>query len=440
MEKLSYNFVPYEVLDAQRMNGIAQKIDEIVEKENSDDKKLPLPSRTDNDGNMNNLLEQGVYPYCTLGRPANSKGYYTLVVRRSTTADGNGYYTVEQTAYGRNEDEGKVFKRILFDRGNGDVDYHEWINCSGGLNKLAFSGILKCDTVTQSEIDNIMNALVANEQAWYIVGNSSGATSGGTVTFSSVLAKLVHPEDTRGVAANLGDFICFAKDANGNKLYQVIPVNDAKAPQGDFAGTYGILTPNDRMDIDNAMMQTYGEQNMNNALDSGFYPWCTMGRPANSVGAYTCIVQRSRQVDGNGFFSVMQTAFGRQDEIGRVFQRVIFYKPANREEDNYGEWIEVSNVYDGGVNFGIDTTSNVPTDKKLCIVETDIDDTFGLRRPMTAGTELQVIINNTGRSEITITIPDTFKSNGVSKIAIGAGKYGEINIIYDGTNHYLRAI
>lgn len=343
-----------EILDGKAQSRITKNENRI------DD--LQVKSKAVFDGNMNECLEQGIYPWCTLGRPAGEQGAFTVVVRKSSTPDNNGFYTVEQTAYGRAESSGKVYKRVLFTKPDGTVDYMNWINCTGGVNKLAFSGILKCDSVTQAEIDTIMNSLAANEQAWYLAGNSSGAATGGTVTFNSVLAKLVHSEDSRGVAANLGDFICFAKDANGNKLYRVIPVNDAKAPNGNFPGTYGILTPNDRMDIDNAMMQTWSESNMNNALNSGFYPYCTTGRPAGSEDGdwYTCVVQRSRQVDGNGFFSVMQTCYlRRSDKPTRIFTRLIFYKPTNRAEDNYGEWTEVSG---GGTTGTVDYIKYLATE------------------------------------------------------------------------------
>lgn len=84
--------------------------------------------------------------------------------------------------------------------------------------------------------------------------------------------------------------------------------------------------------------------------------------------------------------------------------------------------------------------SKVPTTSQLAVVNTSTSGTFGLASLMQAGTELQVFINNTGSGTITIAIPTTFKSNGTDSISIDSGKYGEINIISDGTNMYLRAV
>lgn len=76
----------------------------------------------------------------------------------------------------------------------------------------------------------------------------------------------------------------------------------------------------------------------------------------------------------------------------------------------------------------------------MTVINTSASGTFGLVTNMLAGTNLQVMINNTGTDAITITIPDTFKSNGLTDITIASNNYGEINIIYDGANYYLRAI
>lgn len=183
--------------------------------------ELRVRSITEYDGNMNNCLQQGIYPWCTTGRPPMEKGKFTLVVRRSTTPDTNGYTTIEQTAYGRDESQGKVFKRVLFQQQDQEVQYMDWIDCTAGV-----------------------------------------------------------------------------------KTYESI-------------------------------------QNMDEALQTGIYLWCLLGRPDGSEGAYTCFAQRSGSADGNGYFSVLQTAFGRQQEAGRVFMRTIFYR-TDRTGDDFGKWVEVT--------------------------------------------------------------------------------------------------
>lgn len=92
---------------------------------------------------------------------------------------------------------------------------------------------------------------------------------------------------------------------------------------------------------------------------------------------------------------------------------------------------------------GVNTTTNIssiPISKQLCIVNTLESNSLGLDGTIEAGRELQIIINNTGSNNIIIAIPSIFKSNKLDNLEIEAGKYGEVNIISDGTNLYLRAV
>ena len=59
------------------------------------------------------------------------------------------------------------------------------------------------------------------------------------------------------------------------------------------------------------------------------------------------------------------------------------------------------------------------------------------------GYDVLFIIHNTGSDSITITIPNSggfVSTDDVDSITIGAGKYGEIHVISDGTNMYVRAV
>lgn len=91
-----------------------------------------------------------------------------------------------------------------------------------------------------------------------------------------------------------------------------------------------------------------------------------------------------------------------------------------------------------GVNTATSVTS-IPTSKTMCVVNTTSGDSFGLSDDLIAGQEVHIVINNTGSSKITISIPTTFKAS-VDKLEIESGKFGEINVISDGTNKYLRAV
>lgn len=85
-----------------------------------------LPTYNVWDSNMDECLNQGIYPWCLTGRPVGSAEgtHYTLVVMRSSTADNSGYYTITQTCYGREgADYGKIFQRIIFQQPNGTTDW-----------------------------------------------------------------------------------------------------------------------------------------------------------------------------------------------------------------------------------------------------------------------------------------------------------------------------
>lgn len=95
--------------------------------------QLDRPTRST--ANMNDCLQTGFYPWCTLGRPAGATGAFSLAVRRASTPDYQGYYTVEQTCYGREAELGQVWTRMVFDKGgsaSSDTDYMEWIRVDGG--------------------------------------------------------------------------------------------------------------------------------------------------------------------------------------------------------------------------------------------------------------------------------------------------------------------
>ena len=56
-------------------------------------------------------------------------------MRRASTPDYQGYYTVEQTCYGREAELGQVWTRMVFDKGgpaSPDTDYMEWTRVDNG--------------------------------------------------------------------------------------------------------------------------------------------------------------------------------------------------------------------------------------------------------------------------------------------------------------------
>lgn len=185
---------------------------------------------------------------------------------------------------------------------------------------------------------------------FYIIADSSGKlpSSETRININSDITSLVGAE-----GANVGDLFVIGK-LSLKPVYKIIPLNDAKAANSEFKGTEGVVTPWDKQQINkiasiestaNAARNnfpTYGESNMNNALRTGFYPWCTLGRPDGSTGAYTLLTLASTTADSSGYTTIEQTAYGRQnDELGKVFKRIIFKKGS---EIQFGDWLEITNA------------------------------------------------------------------------------------------------
>nr|DAP06551.1 MAG TPA: hypothetical protein [Caudoviricetes sp.] len=195
----------------------------------------------------------------------------------------------------------------------------------------------------------IKYAKVANNSLnFYVIADSSGKlpSSETRININSSITSLVGAE-----GANVGDIFVVGK-LDLKPVYKVIPLNDAKAENSTYRGTQGVVTPWDKAQINkvpnmeaaiNAAknnLPTYSEGNMNNALQTGVYPWCTLGRPAGSTGAYTLLTLASTTQDSAGYTTIEQTAYGRQnDELGKVFKRIIFKKGS---EVQFGDWLEIT--------------------------------------------------------------------------------------------------
>ena len=197
----------------------------------------------------------------------------------------------------------------------------------------------------------IKYAKVANNSInFYVIADSSGnlPSSETRININSSITSLVGAE-----GANVGDLFVIGK-LSLKPVYKIIPLNDAKAENSTYKGTQGVVTPWDKQQINKVAsiestanaarnnFPTYGESNMNNALRTGFYPWCTLGRPTGSTSAYTLLTLASTTQDSAGYTTIEQTAYGRQnDELGKVFKRIIFKKGS---EVQLGDWLEITNA------------------------------------------------------------------------------------------------
>lgn len=197
-------------------------------------------------------------------------------------------------------------------------------------------------------------ALIANNTInFYVIADSNGKLPSDEtrINVNSDITSLVGAE-----GANVGDIFVIGK-LDLKPVYKIIPLNDAKAANADFKGTQGVVTPWDKTQINKVPnlesalnsaknnLPTRTESNMNNALQTGFYPWCTLGRPAGSTGAYTLVTLASSTADSAGYTTIEQTAYGRQnDELGKIFKRIIFKKDGDVQ---LGEWKEIDSTGGG---------------------------------------------------------------------------------------------
>ena len=87
------------------------------------------------------------------------------------------------------------------------------------------------------------------------------------------------------------------------------------------------------------------------------------------------------------------------------------------------------------------TTQAIPSTKRLVVVTRDSNDVLTLAsNNLPDGKELHIIVHNTGSAEITISMPTSggFVNLVGDTLTVANGGYGEINIISDGVNKYIR--
>lgn len=234
------------------------------------------------------------------------------------------------------------------------------------IELISFKGVVNLES--KSNIDSIANTLDEGQVALCIIGDSNGNYPSSTIRVNvsselTISTNYFFSTDARG--ANVGDILLIYKATYilvSRIVLKIIPMNDAKSPTSDYAGTEGVVTVWDKTQINkisgiesvanaalprSSQLPSISTNNMNNALQTGVYPWCTLGRPANSQGAYTCIVIRTSTNDGE-YDTIEQTAYGRQNELGQVYKRIIFYK-SDGSDTQYGSWIKIGDKKPRGI-------------------------------------------------------------------------------------------
>lgn len=115
-----------------------------------------------------------------------------------------------------------------------------------------------------------------------------------------------------------------------------------------------------------------------------------------------------------------------------------------------GEMYNWNSAYAEAVTFGLGantatTVASLPVTKRLVIVTNPGTASLSLASLPAAGREIHVIINATSAATITIphgtsgSITYVNTNDGASgEMSVSAGKYGEINIVSDGSKAYIR--
>lgn len=247
------------------------------------------------------------------------------------------------------------------------------------LNKLNSAGMSIAGTLNLSDsrtaatMGSVYAGLSNGQMKFYLLTDSAGTFSESWITAHSLVAALFGKDK---LGASVGD-ICVIAKLNSLPVYRILPLNDAKAANGgEFPGADGLETVWDKTQVNKipgiettaneayslaeaATMESLSESNMNNALQTGVYPWCTLGRPTGATGAFTCIVKKSYNADGGGYYTIEQTAYGRQDELGQIYKRVIFQK-SDGSDTQYGEWIRIDSNKSNIEYIDIKFTSEIP--------------------------------------------------------------------------------
>jgi hypothetical protein len=218
---------------------------------------------------------------------------------------------------------------------------------SGGIINLASSSV-------KTTIDSIMDKRKAGDIVLFIISDSQGSYPSLSETRVNVDASLCvelnyfFSTDKRG--ANVGDLLLVSKQDYQlvtRNACRIIPLNDAKAASGTWNGTDGVMTSNDKAALNAALpraeqMPSRWTSNMNDALQTGVYVWCTLGCPSGATGAFTCVVFRTSTDDGS-YDTIEQTAYGREGELGQVWKRIIFEKK-DGSDTQFHDWTRIDPI------------------------------------------------------------------------------------------------
>lgn len=147
--------------------------------------------------------------------------------------------------------------------------------------------------------------------------------------------------------------------------YKIWTTNDAKwsnfrNKDGSVVapGVKGLMSVWDKEQVDKVPRLEANDLSTKYAYGTYFDTCLTTGvcaySPANIGGVtenFTLIVQASSTVDSGGFYSIIQTAYGRTGSVyNRVFKRMIFYNPTTGAKEIH-DWVEITSSNAGSTKY-----------------------------------------------------------------------------------------
>lgn len=292
----------------------------------------------------NQCLKTGVYPWVTMNVPVANNAY-TLFVESSTNRDDNGYNTIKQTAYGRQSDT-EIYERMLIAKQT-QLEYYVPA-LSSAISSLTTSVKLTCewdpsdyvciayyngdDELTHWDM-HVIQTMVDNTDAVVNEDNTIQFSSAFCETVEGKVSLCIVDSMTPGPNSRL-----YPTSYKSTTVGSNVTAMDTLTILGDFvenSNTPWKMTSN-----------TFVSRNGGDAdqcLESGVYPWVTGNVPIGNDGAFSLVVHRTSDADANGFYTIEQTAYGRQgEETNYVYKRLLFYKPETNTLDSAIAWYKVN--------------------------------------------------------------------------------------------------
>lgn len=262
------------------------------------------------------------------------------------------------------------------------------ISTTGG-NGMSISGTFNIATASGSQYSSIFSSMSVGDMRMYLVTDSNGNLPSTNQTaviveYGGILSPaFIYFGKSADFGVSVGDILVFAKLNVLTNVCRIIPLNDVKPSSDSFPGADGLATVWDKVRINKIdgiewtanwtrdQLPNYLTKNdrfpsrpgwllnVDDCLQNAVYPTCATfiyeynpetGRNdkiadtyipgINNCVYFTCLVVRTSTNDGS-FDTIEQTAYGRENDEGKIYKRIIFYK-SDGTDTQYGPWINVA--------------------------------------------------------------------------------------------------